>query len=215
MLLAFHTPEEQPQHKWYLDTGCNNHMCGRKELFNSLDESVRSIVKFGNNSTIPVMEKGRIGIVLNNGAKTYIMDVFYVPGLHQNLLSMGQLLEKGYSTNIFNDVCSIHDRFRRLITRVQMTKNRLFPLNIRYQKERCYSSCVHNDSWLWRKGMRHMSFNSLQTLAKKEMVSGLPFIELPKSRCENCILGKQQSTKLEDLISNWRLFIVICVVLLK
>ncbi|XP_026452299.1 uncharacterized protein LOC113352727 [Papaver somniferum] len=96
MLLACHTPEEQPQHKWYLDTGCSNHTCGRKDLFESLDESVRSTVKFGNNSTILVMGKGRIEIVLKNGVKTYIMDVFYVPGLHQNLLSMGQLSERGY-----------------------------------------------------------------------------------------------------------------------
>ncbi|XP_026451663.1 uncharacterized protein LOC113351987 [Papaver somniferum] len=51
-------------------------------------------------STIPVMGKGRIGIVLKNGSKAYIMDVFDVPGLHQNLLSMGQLSERGYSMNI-------------------------------------------------------------------------------------------------------------------
>ncbi|XP_026444122.1 uncharacterized protein LOC113344337 [Papaver somniferum] len=89
MLLACHTPEEQPQLKWYLDTRCDNHMFGRKDLFESLDESVRSTVKFGNSSTIPVMGKGRIRIVLKNGSKAYIMGVFYVPGLHQNLLSMG------------------------------------------------------------------------------------------------------------------------------
>ncbi|XP_026451797.1 uncharacterized protein LOC113352154 [Papaver somniferum] len=81
MLLACHTTEEQPQLKWYLDTDCSNHMCGRKDLFERLDESVRSTVKFGNNSTIPVMEKGRIGIILKNGSKAYIMDLYYVPGL--------------------------------------------------------------------------------------------------------------------------------------
>ncbi|XP_026431826.1 uncharacterized protein LOC113329071 [Papaver somniferum] len=57
MSLDCHTPEEQPQHKWYQDTGCNNHICGRREMFDNLDESVRSSVKFGNNSTIPVIGK--------------------------------------------------------------------------------------------------------------------------------------------------------------
>ncbi|XP_026416461.1 uncharacterized protein LOC113311884 [Papaver somniferum] len=84
--------------------------CVEKDLFESLDESVRSTVKFGNNSTIPVMGKGRIGIVLKNGVKTYIMDVFNVPGLHQNLLSMGQFSERGYGMNIFSDVCFIRDK---------------------------------------------------------------------------------------------------------
>ncbi|XP_026451962.1 uncharacterized protein LOC113352349 [Papaver somniferum] len=57
MLLACHTAEEQFQLKWYLDTGCSNHMYGRNDLFDNLDESIRSTVKFGNNSTIPVMGK--------------------------------------------------------------------------------------------------------------------------------------------------------------
>lgn len=35
---------------WFLDTGCSNHMCGRKELFSELDESVHSEVTFGNKS---------------------------------------------------------------------------------------------------------------------------------------------------------------------
>lgn len=51
-------------------------MCGRKDLFDRLDEFVRFTVKFGNSSTILVMGKGRIGIVLKNDSKEYIMDVF-------------------------------------------------------------------------------------------------------------------------------------------
>ncbi|XP_026451049.1 uncharacterized protein LOC113351245 [Papaver somniferum] len=156
MLLACHTPEEQPQHKWYLDTGCSNHMSGRRELFDNLDESVRSTVKFTSKS-----------------------------------FEHGSIIRKRLSMNIFNGVCTIRDRFRRLIRRVQMTKNILFPLNIQYQKERSYNSYVHNDSWLWHKRMGHVNFNSLQTLAKKEMVSRLPFIEIPESRCENYIFDKQ------------------------
>nr|KYP66212.1 hypothetical protein KK1_012498 [Cajanus cajan] len=31
---------------WYLDTGCSTHMTGRKDWFASLDESIKSKVKF-------------------------------------------------------------------------------------------------------------------------------------------------------------------------
>ncbi|BAU00899.1 hypothetical protein VIGAN_11003500, partial [Vigna angularis var. angularis] len=53
---------------WYLDTGCSNHMCGKKELFSLLDETVTSTVKFGNNSDIPILGKGQIMIRLKDGS---------------------------------------------------------------------------------------------------------------------------------------------------
>ncbi|KAF7838842.1 Retrovirus-related Pol polyprotein from transposon TNT 1-94 [Senna tora] len=85
---------------WYLYTGCSKHMCGKKELFSSLDESFNSLVKFGNNTNIPILGKGQISIRLKDGTQNFISDVFYAPGLHHNLLSMGQLSEKGYDMRV-------------------------------------------------------------------------------------------------------------------
>ncbi|XP_027181738.1 uncharacterized protein LOC113780119 [Coffea eugenioides] len=68
-------------------------MSGKKELFVELDESICGEIKFGNK---PVIGKGKIPISLKNGSTDFISDVFYVLGLHQNLLSMNQLIEKKY-----------------------------------------------------------------------------------------------------------------------
>ena len=77
------------KNKWYIDTGCSNHMSRKKELFVELDESVCGEVKFENNIVLPVFGKEKIPISLKNGFSDFIFDVFYVPGLHHNLLSMG------------------------------------------------------------------------------------------------------------------------------
>lgn len=45
---------------WFLDSGCNNHMCGVKEWFSNLDEKFRVSVKLGDNSKMLVMGKGNI-----------------------------------------------------------------------------------------------------------------------------------------------------------
>ena len=45
---------------WYLDSGCSNHMCGKKECFSDLDASFRESVKLGNNSSMAVYGKGNI-----------------------------------------------------------------------------------------------------------------------------------------------------------
>ena len=47
--------EEYKKNNWFLDSDCNNHMCGDKNMFDDLDESFRSFVKFGNNKKLHVL----------------------------------------------------------------------------------------------------------------------------------------------------------------
>jgi hypothetical protein len=49
-----------------------------------------------------------IAITTNSGTKT-ISDVLYVPGIDQNLLSVGQLIEKGMKVVFENQSCYIFD----------------------------------------------------------------------------------------------------------
>ena len=79
---------------WFLDSGCSNHMCENKEYFLDFDGSLRDSVKLGNNSSMVVMGKGNVRLQVN-GRVQIITRVFYVPELKNNLLSIGQLQEKG------------------------------------------------------------------------------------------------------------------------
>lgn len=49
---------------WLLDIGCLNHMTGRKNLFFSLDESMRHTVKLGNDKEVEVLGKGSVVIMM-------------------------------------------------------------------------------------------------------------------------------------------------------
>ena len=81
---------------WVVDSGCSNHMRGCKQFFSILDENFHTTVSLGNNSTIQVMGKGTVDIKTRNGFVESISNVFYIPDLKANLLSIGQLQEKGY-----------------------------------------------------------------------------------------------------------------------
>ncbi|KAH7546888.1 hypothetical protein FEM48_Zijuj01G0248600 [Ziziphus jujuba var. spinosa] len=100
LLMVSHIQEETNENLWYLDIGCSNHMCGVKSAFSDLDESFRNTIKFGDNSTVSVMGKERVSIQTKRNSTLSIPDVLYVPDLKSNLLSVGQLQEKGYEISI-------------------------------------------------------------------------------------------------------------------
>ncbi|GKV17840.1 hypothetical protein SLEP1_g28296 [Rubroshorea leprosula] len=190
LLMVTSTNEASNYHTWFLDTGCTNHMCGKKEFFVDLDESYRSKVKFAYESTIPVMGKGRILIKLKNGDHNYISDVFYMPDMKSNLLSLGQFLERGYNMLLRDNQLSISYAKGTLILKAPLSKNRMFRVDIASEVYTCLSAVLKDDSWLWHLHFGHLNFRSLKLLAQENMVKGLPSINHPEQLCEACTLGK-------------------------
>jgi len=126
---------------WFLDSGCSNHMCGKKELFSDLDENFRETVKLGNNSSMTVMGKGNVRIRVNENTQV-ITGVFYVPDLKSNLLSIGQLQEKGLAILIQHGKCKVYHPDRGLIIETTMSSNRMFILlaHCQAREQTCYST---------------------------------------------------------------------------
>ena len=53
-------PKDVGDGSWYADTGASSHMTGRKELFPTLDETVRGTVRFGDGSVVEICGKGTV-----------------------------------------------------------------------------------------------------------------------------------------------------------
>lgn len=80
---------------WYLDNGASNHMTGDKEKFKDLDEKIIGSVRFGDGSTVRIEGKGSIIFKCKNGEERMLREVFYIPSLCSNIISLGQLSEEG------------------------------------------------------------------------------------------------------------------------
>ncbi|KAI5421145.1 hypothetical protein KIW84_044839 [Lathyrus oleraceus] len=78
-------------------------MSGTKEWFVTLDEKFRRSVKLGNGDKLEVVGKGSVRLVTEQKVLV-VQDVFYVPGLTTNLLSVGEMQEKGLTFLIKNNV---------------------------------------------------------------------------------------------------------------
>ena len=157
----------EDENTWHLDSGCSDDMCGKKELVSSLDEFVKSSMKFGNNTGILILGKCRISIRLKDSSHSSIFDVFYDPSLHHNLLSVEQLLDKGYSMQIYQGHCTMYDKNDRFIAKVKMIPNRLFPLKIQHEKFFYLSSAIPDENWLWHTCFGHYHFSRLNYLSRK------------------------------------------------
>ena len=68
-------------------------MCGDKSLFTDLNEGFKQEVKLGNNMRMDVLGKGNVRLQVSSFTHV-VSEVFFVPKLKNNLLSIGQLQEK-------------------------------------------------------------------------------------------------------------------------
>ncbi|KAK0596519.1 hypothetical protein LWI29_016455 [Acer saccharum] len=147
-MLACNAKEEEPAGVWYIDSGCSNHVTGDKNVFTFLDESIQSEVKTGDDKKHQVRGKGDVLIKSKEGAKK-IIDVYYVLGFKHNLLSVGQIMQKGKDVRFNDGFCVVRDKKSKLITKIQMAQNRMFPLKFVYEKMASFNAVMNNESWLW------------------------------------------------------------------
>ena len=193
---------------WFLDSGCSNHMSGDKSLFSTLDEKFRHSVKLGNNKRMEVVGKGNLKLMFN-GASYMISDVYYVPELKNNLLSLGQLQEKKITIIIQSGVCKIYHEEKGLIAESKMSANRMFMLidqgkDVAESSERrCLQTTTDDIARLWHERYGHLSHQGMKTLQSKDMVRGLPNFEAQKFTCSDCLVGKQPRKPMPKK-SSWR-----------
>jgi hypothetical protein len=165
-------------------------MTGNKGLFEDLDTSVKAQIKLGDDNIVEVMGKCAINVITNSGKKT-ILDVYFVPDLKHNLISVGQLTQKGYRVSFENNVCTIFDipPSKMVIAKIKMKNNRMFPLHMKSEMMEkigaSFKASSQDQAWIWHLRYGHLNFKGLCLLQRNEMVRGLPPIQAPISSCES------------------------------
>ena len=197
LTLMTQSEAQEPTKKttWFLDSGCSNHMSGNRELFSTMDEKFRHSVKLGNDKKMKVVGKGSVKILLRNTTYT-ISDVFHIPELKNNLMSLGQLQEKNISIVIQKGICKIYHDERGLLIESKMSANRLFMLidqtnDTERSKQHCFQTIAEDVPKLWHERYGHLSHRGMKTLQSRDMVRGLPAFDTQSFTCPDCLVGKK------------------------
>lgn len=100
--------------------------------FDEIDKNYSSHVELGDGKQVKIEGKGVVAVHTSEGNKKFIHDVHYSPNISQNLLSVGQMMRRGYKLIFDDDKCEIFDKkSRNHVAIVKMTSNNLFPLNLK------------------------------------------------------------------------------------
>lgn len=129
-------------------------------------------MSFGDASKIKVRGKETVWYFQKDGVIGSIEDVYYVPDLKTNILSLGQLTEKGYLMLIEDRILHLKDKLGHLIAHVQMERNRMYKLNLKNVLEKFLQVNVQDRVSTWH-------LRSQGTL------------------CEDCVLDKQTRTSFQ------------------
>jgi len=121
-------------------------MCGDESFSNELTKVEAELVSCGDDSKMVIKGRGTIWHMQKDGWVGEIRDVYYVPEMKSNILSIGQIVEKGNSILIKKRVLYLKGKHGRLAARVEKKKNRMYKLELSILQKTCLKRVDNEDS---------------------------------------------------------------------
>ena len=110
--------------------------------------------------------------------KVAIENVALVDGLKHNLLSISQITDRGYHVVFYDSHCEVvHNKSKKIVL-IGYKHGNIYEARLHESLEKeatcLISKASVDESWNWHKKLSHLNFNSINELAKKELVRGFP-----------------------------------------
>ncbi|XP_076916375.1 uncharacterized protein LOC143576068 [Bidens hawaiensis] len=119
---------------WYLDNGASNHMTGNRAYFAELNDRITGRVKFGDGSCVVIKGKGSILFEGKTEEQKLLTDIYNIPNLQNNIISLGQATESGCDVRMRADYLTMHDKHGVLLMKVTRNKSRLYKIKLNVGK---------------------------------------------------------------------------------
>nr|GEW45331.1 integrase, catalytic region, zinc finger, CCHC-type, peptidase aspartic, catalytic [Tanacetum cinerariifolium] len=176
---------------WYLDSGCLKHMTGDRSRLRNFIKKFIETVRFRNDHFGAIMGYGDYMI-----GDSVISRVYYVEVLGHNLFSVKQFCDSNLEVAFRKNSCFVRDTHGVKLIKGFCVSN-LYIISVEDMMKSsliCFlSKSSKNKSWLWHCRLNHLNFNTINDLARKDLVGGLPRLKFEKDQlCSACQLGKSK-----------------------
>ena len=187
---------------WYQDSGCFRKMSEDSTMLIEFVERADPSITFGDES------KGyTIGQGLISKQNVIIDSVALVDGLKHNLLSISQLCDNGNEAWFTKEACVIFDKTTRNILLTRNKNESVYVADFNSTSSEgitcLFSKANTEEIQLWHKKLPHLNFKAMNLLVKKNLVRGLPKVELTKDGlCDASQTRKQRKSSFKSRIES-------------
>ncbi|KAL4291528.1 hypothetical protein GQ457_14G003790 [Hibiscus cannabinus] len=168
------------ENDWIIDSGCSNHMTGDKEkLQNMLEYKGSRVVVTTNNSKLSISHVGNTMVSPQNiDTEMRLQNVYPVPGMKKNLLSVAQLTSSGHIVIFGPQDVKVYNNLE--IKEEPLMKGRRLESIYVISAEAAYVDKTRRNkiAELWHTRLSHASYSKLDMMMKKSMLKGLPELEV-------------------------------------
>ncbi|KAG7553143.1 Integrase catalytic core [Arabidopsis thaliana x Arabidopsis arenosa] len=182
--VAYTTIDGTANNPWYFDSGCSRHMTGDSSVLSTFTEEASGKVTFGDGGKGRIRGKGNIEC----DDQPSLINVYYVEGLKENLISISQLCDDGLKVIFTRTNCQAVDENGNTVLCGVRSGNNCYMWKA---SDICLSVSV-NDLELWYKRLGHMNVQTLIKIVNAGVVRGVPKLaDKLESVCSVCSKGKQ------------------------
>ena len=166
-------------------------MTGNLKLLINFVWKFMGTVRFGNDHVAAILGYGDLPF-----GNFLITRVYYVEGLGHNLFSVGQFCDADLEVAFRRNSCFV----RNLEGVDLLSGNRstnLYTIDINQMASSSpiclMTRATETKSWLWHRRLSHLNFDTINKLAKDNIVNGLPKFKYTKEHlCPSCEQGKSK-----------------------
>ncbi|GJR68953.1 retrovirus-related pol polyprotein from transposon TNT 1-94 [Tanacetum coccineum] len=169
----------------------SKHITRNRSKLKNFVEKFIGTVRFGNDHFGAIMGYGDYVI-----GDSVISRVYYVEGLGHNLFSVGQFCDSDLEVAFRKHSCFVRDINGADLLKGSRSTN-LYTISIddimKSSPICLLSKASKSKSWLWHRCLNHLNFGTINDLARKDLVRGLPRLKFEKDHlCSACQLGKSK-----------------------
>jgi len=186
---------------WLLDSGCTHHVCRQRNWFQNFRELEGETVNTAANTEQKYSQlhaKGVGDIVLktyvgNKQEAVVLRNVYYVPHLRKNLMSVSQIEKKGKEMIVKDGKIKIRNISTKRIMCEAFRKNDLYVVRAEVDmttEAPIEANLFTSSNDVWHRRFCHINSRTIERLAKDNKVRGLDDAKTEKYDCKACRIGK-------------------------